>query len=187
MESVAQHLKKRYMNTHLHKVWVSEENRCATFPLWNLSGQMVGYQRYQPDKSKTQNNDPTEGRYFTRAGSNEVGTYSTEKWAKGPVAVWGLEAWNLSSTLFLTEGIFDAARVTDRGYAALAVLSYAVSPQLKNWLYIVKQVRQVVCVCDNDESGLKLAKYGHKAHVVPDGDLGSSTQDYVDQLLEEYK
>lgn len=171
--NVLHHLRSRYMNTSLHTVWISEELECATFPLWNLSGQIVGYQRYRPGAPKEKHNNPYEGRYFTRVKDHRVG-------------VWGLESWKLSNTLFVTEGVFDACRLTNLGYSAVATLSNDVSPSLKRWLWMVRKFRSVVAVCDNDSAGRRLAKYGHKSHVVEAGDLGDASEQYVRNLAKEY-
>lgn len=169
---VLAHLQERHLNTSLHKVWLSDE--VATFPLWNLSGQLVGYQQYRPFASKQPNNDPRNGRYFNCLKGDRVG-------------VWGLESWSLTNTLFLTEGVFDAARLTSKNASAVALLSYTVSSSTKKWLHIVKQHRRVVAVCDNDASGSKLASLGTLSHTVSDyKDLGESSDEYVQQLLKEY-
>lgn len=158
----------------LHQVWVSENLECATFPLWNLSGKLLGYQRYRPNGLKSLNNDPREGRYFTRVFDSNV-------------AVWGLESWNLSNTLFLTEGLFDAARLTARGFSAVAVFSNDLSVSAKRWLYSVKSNRNVVAVCDNDKAGMKLAKYGTSYHVVEGvKDMGDASDEYVTNFLKKY-
>lgn len=168
-----QHLKSRYLDTNLHKVWLDVD--VATFPLWNLTGQMVGYQMYRPNASKEKNNHPKEGRYFT---------YSKGK----AVSVWGLESWNLSDTLFVTEGVFDAARLTYMGFSAVSVLSNNVAPTTKQWLWTVRQSRKVVCVCDNDAAGQKLKDLGTVSHTVEDfKDLGEASEEYVTNLLNEYK
>jgi len=106
--------------------------------------------------------------------------------------VWGLEAWRLSTTLFVTEGIFDAARLTEQGMSAVAVLSNDPSTSTKNWLMCVRQMRPVVAVCDPGPAGRKLAKVGHFAHTVnvpgmPDGDLGDAPLSYVDSLINSYR
>lgn len=123
--------------------------------------------------TKKKNNDPREGRYFTRVKDGKVG-------------VWGLESWYASDTLFVTEGVFDACRVTALGYSAVAVLSFAVGPTTSQWLKLCRAQRPVVVVCDNDPSGLKLKKYGHEYHVVETGDLGDASEQYVINLLEKY-
>jgi hypothetical protein len=172
--TVHQHLLSRHLDTALHHVWVAEELGCATFPLWNLSGKLLGYQRYRPGASKALNNDPREGRYFTRV-------------VEGNTAVWGLESWSLSNTLFLVEGLFDAARLTSRGYSAVAVFSNEPSHNAREWLYAACSNRRLVAVCDNDAPGLKLARFGHVAHVMEDGkDLGDANDSYVTNFLKEY-
>mgnify|MGYP003413969690 CR=1 FL=1 len=52
MQPILDHLKSRYLNTNLHRTWLDENNYLATFPLWNLSNQLVGYQKYNPKGDK---------------------------------------------------------------------------------------------------------------------------------------
>lgn len=169
--TVLEHLHSRHMNTDLHRVWVDEGEGVATFPVWNLSGQLVGYQMYRPSASKEKNNDPRYGRYFTRVKEGKVG-------------VWGLESWNLSNTLFVTEGVFDACRLTALGYSAVSVFGNSVSDSTARWLWTVRQSRHVVCVCDDDSAGKRLARFGTFA-VTVEGykDLGEASEEYVKNLL----
>lgn len=163
------HLRKRRLNVNLHKTWVDDAEGVATFPLWNLSGQMVGYQQYRPSADKARKNHPREGRYFTRRQNMSV-------------AVWGLESWNLSPTLFVTEGIFDAAALTNLGFSAVATLFNDPDPSSLKWFSVVRQMRRVVAVCDNDPAGRKLAKVGHYFDITGSKDLGDSTDDEVMEL-----
>jgi hypothetical protein len=131
--TVLENLRSRYFDTKLHTHWVNEEEGVVTFPLWNLSGQLVGYQQYRPSATKKKDNHPKMSRYFT--------------WRKNKVVgVWGLESWNLSNTLFVTEGTFDACRLTYLGYSAVATLSNDVDDSLKRWLWMVRKSRRVVAV-----------------------------------------
>lgn len=172
--NVLEHVRSRYLDTSLHKVWVDEHASLATFPLWNLSGQMVGYQQYRPRANKERKNDPRDGRYFTRLKEAKVG-------------VWGLESYYLSNTLFITEGVFDAARISYFGYAAVATLSNDIGASTANWLITIRSSRLVVAICDNDTGGRRLAKYGSTSHVVSGyKDLGDASESYVKQLIEEY-
>lgn len=171
--TILQHLRSRYFDTELHTAWIDENEGVATFPLWNLSGKLVGYQQYRPIGDKKRFNHPKEGRYFTFRKERVVG-------------VWGLESWNLSNTLFVTEGIFDACRLTRLGYSAVATLSNDVDDSLKRWLWTIRKSRPVVTVCDNDAAGRYLAKYGHLFHVVETGDLGAAEEEYVANLAKEY-
>ena len=172
--NILEHLHARRLDTNLHRVWIDDDNCLATLPLWNLSGQLVGYQQYRPLASKEAKNDPREGRYFTRLKENKVG-------------VWGLESFNLSPTLFICEGIFDAARISALGHAALALLSYNISKPTASWLGCVRSCRRVVAICDADDSGRRLAKYGTTSHVVSGyKDLGDASESYVQEVIKEY-
>ena len=172
--TVLNNLHARHLDTKLHRVWVDETEGVATFPLWDLSGKVVGFQQYRPAADKRKDNHPRDSRYFTYRKDRVVG-------------VWGLESWSLSNTLFVTEGIFDAARLTSRGYSAVATLSNDVDPSLARWLWLTRKVRLVVAVCDNDAAGRKLAKYGCVFHVMEDGkDLGDASERYVESFLKKY-
>lgn len=143
------HLQARCVNLKLHRVWVDEVAGIATFPLYNLCGQMLGYQHYRPSGSKAVNNNPYEGKYFTRKPTNPEPTY------------WGVESWNLSNTLFLVEGLFDAARIISLGYSALAVFTNNPGDNFLGFVRLVQRVRPVIAICDNDAAGIKLARYAH--------------------------
>ena len=172
--TVLENLQQRHLNTQLHTTWVDEAEGVATFPLWNLSGQMVGYQQYRPSGDKKCFNHPKDGRYFTYRKNKVIG-------------VWGLESWNLSPTLFMTEGIFDAARLTALGYSAIATLSNDVDDTTTRWLYMVRASRRIVAICDGDVAGRKLAKYGSIFHVMPEGkDMGEASDSYVTEFLRRY-
>jgi hypothetical protein len=140
--TVREHLISRHLDFNLHKVWVAEELNCASFAIWNLSGQLLGYQRYRPGASKALNNDPREGRYFTR--------------------------------LVI-------------GYSAIATFSNNVAPSVAKWLWMAKQVRRVVAVCDNDAAGRSLGKYTTVSHTMDVyKDLGDASEEYVKHLVKEY-
>lgn len=171
---VLQHLHYRNYNTDLHSVLVSQEEGVATFPLWNLSGKMTGYQQYRPLGEKKVFNNPQTGKYYTHRNKDEV-------------AVWGMESWNMSNTLFVTEGVFDASALTACGFSALALLSNDQNQQLKSMLKFFRSFRPVVAVCDGDAAGRKLAKAGHIAYYMDEGyDLGDMTLEYVKYLGNRY-
>lgn len=167
-----QHLRNRHVVLELHRPVLDHREQVATFLLWNLSGQLCGYQQYRPGAPKTQKNNPREGRYFTRP------SFST-------VSVWGVESLHFTPrVVFVTEGIFDAARLTEQGASAVAVLSNNPSTSVYNWLHSLG--RTVVAVCDSDAAGRRLARLGHHAVFTQDKDLGDSDQQFVDQLLDRY-
>ena len=167
------HLESRFLNVELHRPLLDEENGVATFLLYNLSGQLVGYQQYNPTGDKKKFNSKLEGKYYT--------------YRKLPtVSFFGVESLkNSNGVVFLTEGVFDAARITYHGQSALASLSNNPPKDYYNFLSLLN--RPVVVVCDNDEAGRKLAKFGHYVEVVPEGkDLGDAEDAYVQHLLNKY-
>lgn len=172
MEKVLQHLRERHLDVDLHRPVIDEVEGVATFFLWNLSGAIVGYQQYRPNASKTVHNDVRLGRYFTRV--------------KQPtIAVWGVESLALTPhVVFVTEGVFDAARLTERGYSAIAVLSNDPKRELRNWLKSL--ARKIVVVCDNDSAGRRLAKFGDVVAFTEEKDLGDSSDEFVTTLLEKH-
>ena len=170
--TLAEHLKARHLDLELHRPVLDEAEGVATFFLYNLSGQVVGYQQYRPSAGKEKKNHPREGRYFT--------------FRKAPtVAVFGVESLHLTpNVVFVTEGVFDAARLTSRGVSALAVLSNDPTTDVKNFLQCLG--RRVVAVCDNDAAGRRLAKLGDVAVFTEDKDLGDSDNEFVDELVRRF-
>ena len=167
------HLQQRHLNLELHKPILDEELNIATFLCWNLSGQLVGYQQYNPNGDRKIFNSKLEGYYYT--------------YHKLPtIRVWGVESLLISSgPVFLTEGIFDAARLTNLGYSALATMSNNPPKDYMNWFQLLG--RPIVAVCDNDAAGRKLAKFGDFVEIVPEGkDLGDAPESYVRFLVEKY-
>jgi hypothetical protein len=167
------HLKARHLDLELHRPVLDEVENVATFYLWNLSGQMVGYQQYRPDGEKKPQNNPKEGKYFTYRKQPTLG-------------LWGVESLHLSeNVVFLCEGVFDACRMTEKGFSALASLSNNPTADLHNWLRMLN--RYVVVVCDADNSGKRLAKFGDAFEVVQGyKDLGDASDEYVEFLLDKY-
>ena len=61
-ENIIQHLKDRGVDFEKTKVIVDIDSDVAVFLLYNMSGQLVGYQQYNPSKPKSRGNDPREHR-----------------------------------------------------------------------------------------------------------------------------
>ncbi|WP_198172410.1 MULTISPECIES: toprim domain-containing protein [Burkholderia] len=163
MEKMRQHLAERGLNPALYNgVFLADDS--VTFALWNLSGQMVGYQTYRPDMPKAYDGDPREQRYFTFV--SRFGGRTPE------LAVWGMETVRYSAPLFLCEGVFDACRLHTLGLACVATLGNDPKP-LRAWLRCLPN--RTVAVCDGDAAGRKLAKFADEAVYLPDetdaGDL----------------
>lgn len=116
------------------------------FTLWNLSGQMVGYQQYRPGASKERKNDPREGRYYTSLHGDK-----NEK----PIGVWGLESLSLDPhVLVIVEGIFDACQIHRLGVPCVALLNSSYK-HYKNWLTCLG--RKIYKI--EDSNGSKLGPY----------------------------
>ena len=173
--NLIQHLKGRNLDLNLHYPILDFETNTVTFYLYNLSSQLVGYQQYNFQGDKKIFNDKLSGKYYTYRNKN----YQT-------IAVWGVESLYLNSrVIYLTEGIFDACRMTNLGQSAIATLTNDPPSDYRNWLRMLN--RPVVAVCDNDAAGRKLAKFGDYVEVVPEGkDLGDAPDDYVQYLLNKY-
>lgn len=156
MKPLLDHLKQRWFHPQRYSgVWLDHTTPSVTVSLWNLSGELTGYQTYQPHQPKLKNNNRS-GRYFT--------------WhTPGKLAVWGLETiqpWH--SQLFVTEGIFESARLHHAGFASIAVLGN--NPRmLTQWFSLLPW--QIITVIQADAAGQRLIKYGHQHIFTKDRDL----------------
>jgi hypothetical protein len=171
------HLLTRWCDTDKYPHTVVTDTM-ATFPLWNMSGQRVGFQTYSPLQPKKEVGDPRLQKYFSWV-TKPCASKNAE------IAVFGLETvqWN-DQLLFLTEGIFDAARLHWFGLPAVAVLSN--NPvHLVSWLDALPS-HKVACV-QGDQAGMKLRKYGDSYVQMPDGhDVNSLPEQEFLQLFGRY-
>ena len=155
------HLKGRGVDTNKTRVIIDEETGDTFFFLYNLTGQMVGYQKYNPAYPKKGQKDLGDAKitkYYNWVGDEQDGK---------KIAVWGLESYDIKSKyLFITEGIFDIARVHEAGYPGVAVLCNDPNPQLAFWLKTLPQTK--IVIYDNDIPGRKLRKFGDYAFSVED-------------------
>jgi hypothetical protein len=153
---------------------VSVHNNVYTFPLWNLLGQMVGYQQYRPDMGKGRTTNPKDMRYYTYL-------------PKHTNTAWGLETLNTKKPyLLVVEGVFDAVKLHNAGVNALAVLANDPKP-LKRWLDTLGYL--IVPVCDGDAAGKKLAKLTNcdKVEYLPEGfDVGDMSGMCVEEVFGKY-
>lgn len=140
---LVKHLEERGMNPKLYSYAKSYSASTITFYLWNLSGQLVGYQQYRPNKVDKRVNNPKMSRYFTRLKEKD--------------GVFGLELLDFSKkTIYIVEGIFKAAVLHRLGYNAIAVLTNH-PKRLRPWFRILRaQGWILVAIGDNDSAGQKL-------------------------------
>jgi hypothetical protein len=174
-ETVDDHLRSRGMDSAKTYVVVDEASNVATFLLFNLTGQLVGYQQYRPDADKKVGNDPSLARYFTYVGSEGKGK---------KLAVWGLETveWT-DDYLFVVEGIFDAVKVHNAGHPCIAVLCNDPRP-MKAWFKAMG--KHVIAVLDRDAAGNKLRNIANANVVVPEPykDLGDMPQEEATRFID---
>lgn len=144
MSGIHAELLRRHYNYNKFAVWIDQTENLATFPLYDTVGRLVGYQQYNPSTHEKKSNDPKCSRYFTyHRGVKDTG-YGV---------VWGLDnIQHYNGTLFVTEGVFEAARILSLGYDAIAILSSCPPKQTITQLYGLGFEKLIWCG-DNDKAG----------------------------------
>lgn len=174
-DELEQHLKSRKFNKNLYSaVWCEKE--CITLGLWNLSGNLVGFQQYRYNQLKDRQKNPRDMRYFTYTGSEGCSK---------KLSAFGVELLNRKdSTLFIAEGIFDVVTLHNKGRNALAVLSND-PKHLRNWLNSLNY--HIVALCEGDSAGKRLGKYADTVVFLPDGkDPADMPDEWFDDLIYKY-
>jgi hypothetical protein len=176
------HLKERGVDPDKTQLIIDEESGDTFFFLYNFSGQMVGYQKYnsmydKKSQSSKKLGDPRKTKYYNWVGDEPEGK---------KIAVWGLESINITDKyIFITEGIFDIARAHEAGFPGVAVLCNDPNPQLGFWLKTLPQTKIVIYDNDVNKAGEKLIKLGDYAFCVPKGkDLNDLSPDDAKKFLQ---
>jgi len=152
MNEFDQHLYDRGLKQH-HRCWKTgllpdnPMDEHVVFPLLTPDGKYVGHQRYFWRRPKLRSNDE-QGRYIT--------TFLPEYKL---TACFGWEYCRGYGPLFITEGIWDAIRVSNCYVDCLAVLCNNPSKQLRQYLQMLckKTSRVLVALVDSDGPGQQLA------------------------------
>ena len=174
--SLKEHLLSRGYDPGSFGSILSEEECIVYFLLWNLSGQLIGYQQYRPNAPKT-GNHPKDCRYYTY--TTKVGNHSTP-------AIWGLHTYSLEiKRIFLVEGIFDAIKVHSRGECCFALLGNAGSKSIRQWLSLLRVPK--IGILDSDEKGSGMKSLCQKwiTTPLPYKDLGEMSHEEVASLIKE--
>lgn len=138
--------------------------------IYNLSGQIVGYQAYNWQADKKPRND-VNGRYWTWLSKPDDKTTA--------IGVMGLEHVRWGEALYLVEGQFEQATAAAYGLNCVAVLTN--NPKhLKNWLF--SYPGKVVALCQDDTAGHKLANLADRSVMLPK-DLDEMSKEEVLSLL----
>jgi len=172
---VEDHLRTRGVDPSKIRAIVDEESGTATFLLYNLSGQIVGYQRYTPGAPKSGNSNPTLNRYFTRV---------TRTHKSKMIHAWGINRITTATRrVYIVEGIFDAVKIVNAGRVGIAILTS--NPKfIKEWLSLLNV--ELVGIQDNDEKRQSGWSFLDRIEVTPDPykDLGEMPQSEVNSFLD---
>lgn len=164
-------------------VYIDKDKDVAYFPLFNLSGKFVGYQRYNPkgDKGKTSwkldNDDKKYYTYVTKENPDKNISY---------IALYGLHTLDKRNYVFIVEGIFDAVKFIKIKEPIIAVL--ANHPKyLKNFFKVLN--KKVIAIMDNDDAGSKLKMLSDYNYIVPHPykDIGDMTTSNVRSFINNIK
>ncbi len=156
--NIQDHLLHRGIDCNVYSMVIDEESNNVYFFLYNLSGQLVGYQKYNPSYEKKGGNR-MESKYYN---------WITDEGSSKKIAVWGLESISPDDKfIFIAEGIFDVARIHQSGYPGIAVLCNDPSNPLKGWLKTLHQKK--IVIYDNDKAGQKLKSIGDYCFCVDSG------------------
>ncbi|KPJ57651.1 MAG: hypothetical protein AMJ42_04520 [Deltaproteobacteria bacterium DG_8] len=150
----------------------------AYFTLYNLSGKIVGYQRYNPKGRKA--------RGIYRDAPKEELKYVTTVTRENPernipyLAVYGLHTLkDHLPYVFVVEGIFDAVKLEKLGYPVIATLTND-PVRLSNFLSMLPKVK--IVWRDRDEPSKRLNKVADFSLCTP-----APYKDLGDMLLEDVK
>lgn len=171
IDNFHQHLVNRDLSIFIDDVFINYPEQVVTFPLWNLSGRLVGYHTYRPDGPKHDHVKPHLAKYFTFVTKD--GTKHSQ------MTPYGLPELDYSSPIVcLTEGIFDCLTVRRAGFNSLAALTNNPKP-LRNLLFMLP-FPIIVGVLDGDSAGSKLSKCcTHTITCPPDKDANDMGRDWV--------
>ena len=187
-EYIEQHLKDRGINLKnqlKYPVYIDKEKDVAYFPLFNLSGKFVGYQRYNPKGGKGKDS------YKLSKNDKKYYTYATKENPEKKVSsivLYGLHTLDKRPYVFVVEGIFDAVKLIKLNEPVVAVLSND-PKKLKNFFFILQ--KKVIAICDSDDNkaGNKLKRIANKCYFTPSPykDLGDMPNKEVKSFIKSIK
>lgn len=173
------HLSSRGVDANRTYFIHDEKTNNTYFFLYNLSGDIVGYQKYNPDYPK-EGGLGYLGRYFTKVQKGPTG--------HSKIAVFGLDTYSIDiKYIFIAEGVFDIIKVHNLDEPGIANLGCSVSPQAKNWYSTLPQIK--IVIQDRDDAGTELGAVGDYIYTVPEPykDLGDMPQEEVKKFINDIK
>lgn len=152
----------------------------VSFPLYNLSGKLVGFQHYNPLGYKGTNSCKVEIKKYETEVTRENDNPKVRQ-----LAVYGLHTLDERSFVFIVEGVFDAVKLMRLRYPVLAVLTNDPKP-LRNFFFLLP--KKIIVIADSDLRGRELAdmkKMSDAVFHVSDkyGDLGNMPLDEVEIFI----
>lgn len=149
---------------------VDHENEIFTRYIYNLSGEIIGYQRYNWRADKFKNNDP-KGRYYT---------YVSKVDNKTELCVMGLETFDSRRhIIYVVEGGFEQASAVSCGFNCVATLTNT-TKRIDGWLKTNHLTS--VALCQPDKASMLLAR-NTDYHIVLPKDLDDLTYDELQELI----
>lgn len=189
MNTIKEHLVERGLDISRNDVVIDEVHSVVTFYLYNLTGQLVGFQQYNPHAAKVNGTKAKRMKSRTSgdARARDMMRYFTFMGDEGcakRIGVWGVDTLDRRPYTFMTEGIFDAVKVHNAGHPCIAVLTN--NPRhIKSWLLSLG--RKLIVVNDNDVAGTRLSYASDFSRNVGDPwkDLGKMSQDDATCFIDE--
>jgi hypothetical protein len=165
--------------------WVDWETETVTFPLYSHNTQphlarsmdcpkWIGYQRYRWNQPKVRGNSSREQRYYTYVQEEHKG-----------MAVYGWDNCFGHGPLFITEGIFDALKVTNCWWDCIALTTNQPTKQAKQWLNDITYGRKVIALLDRGEPYIRWMRIASECWYPPEpyGDIGDMPLDEVSEFI----
>ena len=181
--NIKQHLIERgfLLDDPFFPVFVDTVENVASFPLYNLTGKLVGFHYYNPIGYKgTGSYKATIRKYETKV------TRENDNPKVPQLAVYGLHTLSDDKPyVFVVEGVFDAVKLMRLGYPVIAVLSNDPKP-LKNFFFLLQ--KKIIVIADSNLRGRELTDMRSMSdflyHVSEKyGDLGNMTLEQVEKFI----
>lgn len=151
MNLVKHLLSRNYDPSRYQTTWFDHDENIVVFPVYDLSGRLVGYQQYRPNVTAKRLNHPKDARYFTYLPREVFGC-------------WGYQTAQHSPFVFVQEGVFDASPLHMLNMPAVTLLGATNRHVLHN---LKLQGKKTLCLADNDKAGLALAAACDYSLVLP--------------------
>jgi len=158
---IKEHLKERDVPESA-AVIVAEEDNFAYFILYNLSGKIVGMQRYNPgghkERGKHRNRPKEELRYVTSV------TRENSERNIPQLAMYGLHTLDERQFVFVVEGVFDAVKLESVGVPVIAILTNA-PKKFRNFFFALGKT--IIVWRDNDKASEEMREIADFSVITP--------------------